>query len=143
MPRSGGCSCGRVQYRLEGDIGPLVNCHCQFCRRAHGAAFVTVCWVPRAAVQLVAGAEAVKTFGRGDGYRCFCEHCGARLWNGLVSVPEFVSLVVASLDEAPDQRPVMHVNVESKAAWYDILDGAPQHAALPPAARRAIDADDG
>ena len=38
--------------------------------------------------------------------------------------------------------PVVHVNVESKSGWYDILDGLPQHAALPPEARRAIDAAD-
>jgi hypothetical protein len=53
-----------------------------------------------------------------------------------------VSLVVASLDEEPEQGPVMHINVESKAAWYEIRDGLPQHEALPPEARRALDAAD-
>ena len=48
MTRTGRCYCGVVQYRLEGDLGPLVNCHCQYCRRAHGAAFATVTLVQSA-----------------------------------------------------------------------------------------------
>ena len=40
-------------------------------------------------------------------------------------------LVVASLDEAPATGPIMHVNTESKATWYEILDDRPQHAGMP------------
>ena len=41
MAHSGHCLCGAIRYELDGEIGDLVNCHCQFCRRAHGAAFAT------------------------------------------------------------------------------------------------------
>jgi len=33
----------------------------------------------------------------------------------------------------------MHINVESKAGWYDILDDLPQHQALPPGVKSALD----
>jgi len=132
-----------VQYELSGEIGPLVNCHCQFCRRAHGAAFVTITWVRYDALRFHTGADAVREFRtEGVGQRCFCERCGTRLYNRAESNSDFVALVIASLDRDPAEGPVVHVNVESKAGWYDILDGLPQHAALPPEARRAIDAAD-
>lgn len=116
-----------------------MNCHCRYCRRAHGAAFVTVSWVRRAGLRFLSGADALREHGNAEGVRCFCGICGTRLFNAAASIPDFVSLVVASLDEAPARGPVMHINVESKASWYEILDGLPQHQALPPAARRALE----
>ena len=50
-----------------------------------------------------------------------------------------MSLVVATLDEELDQAPVAHVNVESKAPWYEIAEGALQFDALPPNAQAALD----
>lgn len=43
-------------------------------------------------------------------------------------------LVVASLDNEPQGGPAMHLNVESKAPWYEILDDLPQYQGLPPQA---------
>jgi len=142
MARTGRCLCGFVRYELEGELGPLVNCHCQYCRRAHGAAFITVSWIPRDAFRITSGADAIQDHGNEGSRRCFCGRCGTRLFNAVTAVPEFISLVIASLDEEPERGPVVHVNVESKAGWYEIPDDLPQHAALPPEARRAIDATD-
>lgn len=140
MGQTGRCLCGTVQYELSSEIGPLVNCHCRFCRRAHGAAFVTITWVRRDDVHFITGEDAVKEFRTaGVGQRCFCERCGTRLYNRAESNPDFVALVIASLDEDPSQEPVIHVNVESKAGWYEILDGKPQFATLPPGAERALE----
>jgi hypothetical protein len=140
MAETGRCLCGRVRYEVACAIGPLVNCHCQFCRRAHGAAFITVTWVPKSDLRFTVGAHSVKEFRtEGVGVRAFCEHCGTRLYNQALSNPDFVALVVSSLDAEPDRAPVVHVNVESKAAWYEILDGRPQFAALPPGAEAALE----
>ena len=49
-------------------------------------------------------------------------------------------VLVASLDEEPTAHPVMHINVESKAPWYEILDDSPQFQGLPPAAKAVLDA---
>lgn len=142
MATTGSCLCGNVRYELAGDVGPLVNCHCRFCRRAHGAAFVTVTWVRRAELRFTRGADSVREFRTdGVGIRAFCEHCGTRLYNQAQSNPDFVALVVGSLDTDADQPPVVHVNVESKAGWYEILDGRPQFDALPPGAAQALEPD--
>jgi hypothetical protein len=132
MARTGRCYCGVVRYRLDGELGPLVNCHCRHCRRAHGAAFATVTRVDRADFHVTAGDEAVREYRNPEGVRYFCDRCGGRLFNRPESTDAFLMLVVATLDAEPDARPAMHVNVDSKAPWYDILDAAPQHGALPP-----------
>jgi hypothetical protein len=138
MPRTGRCLCGEVRYELDGDLGPLVNCHCRYCRRAHGAAFATIAWVRATGLRFTSGEEAVREYGTQGGLRLFCGRCGTRLLNRPRADSPFVALVAGSLDEDPVRAPVMHINVESKAAWYEILDGRPQHAALPPEAARAL-----
>ena len=140
MARTGRCLCGVVRYELGSELGPLVNCHCQYCRRAHGAAFTTVSWVPSAALRFTSGEEAVREYRtEGVGLRYFCERCGTRLFNRPLSSAKFSALVIASLDEEPERGPAMHINLESKAGWYEILDDLPQYEALPPGAERALE----
>ncbi len=38
---TGRCLCEGVEYRIEGELGPIFHCHCSRCRRWHGAAFRT------------------------------------------------------------------------------------------------------
>ena len=129
--QTGRCLCGHVQFELEGELPPLVNCHCQFCRRAHGAAFVTLAWVRESAFRFLSGEEAVSRYARSGGIRCFCGRCGTRLFSVSESGGGFLSLVVATLDREPAKGPVMHINLESKAHWYEIADGLPGHETVP------------
>ena len=140
MALTGRCLCGTVCYELADELGPIFNCHCHFCRRAHGSAFVSVAWIAAAALRVVAGDASIREFRtEGVGSRFFCERCGTRLWNRAESTPAYLSLVVGSLDADPARGPIMHINVESKAGWYEILDDLPQHMTLPPEARRALE----
>lgn len=38
----GSCLCGNIRYEVELIPGKIFNCHCKFCRKAHGADYVTV-----------------------------------------------------------------------------------------------------
>lgn len=136
--RTGQCYCGAVRYRLEGSLGALVNCHCRYCRRVHGAAFVTVAMVRSSALRITAGEVQVREYPSREGFRTFCERCGGRLFNRPASNPELTMLLVASLDDEPENPPVMHINIESKAPWYEILDDLPQHEGLPPQAGKML-----
>ena len=132
MTRTGRCLCGEVEYELAGDLPPLVNCHCQYCRRAHGAAFVTLAWVPRSALQFTAGENSVTRYPVGESYRCFCRACGSRLFNGPASETGFISLIVSTLDDDSHSGPVLHLNVESKANWHAVTDELPQYQSFSP-----------
>ena len=129
MTRTGRCLCGEVQYELAGDLPPLVNCHCQYCRRAHGAAFVTIAWVPRSAFVFTAGEDSVTRHSvmAGEAYRCFCSACGSRLFSGSTSETGVITLVVSTLDDDSHPGPVLHLNLESKASWHVITDELPQY----------------
>jgi len=128
--RTGRCYCGAVQYQLAGSLGPIVNCHCRYCRRVHGAAFATIAVVQSTDLRITAGESHVQEYPRG-GARYFCRRCGGRLFNRPASNPEITMLLLASLDDEPESGPVMHINVESKAPWYEILDDLPQYEGLP------------
>ena len=41
---------------------------------------------------------------------------------------------VESLDDDRGVQPLMHINLESKSAWYEIQDDLPCYPALPPMA---------
>ena len=59
MKLAGGCRCGALRYQVDGDLGPVANCHCAFCRRVHGAPFTTIVFLSRDAFAWAPGsAEA-------------------------------------------------------------------------------------
>ena len=116
MTHHGGCFCGEVRYEVAAEPAPLINCHCQFCRRFHGAAFATVAPVASDKFKITAGEHSIVALEHAMGSRHFCSTCGGRLFNRANSSDAFVMLIVSSLDEAPASEPVMHINTESKAA---------------------------
>ena len=122
MSRNAGCICGAVRIEVDTDTGLLINCHCRSCRHAHGAAFVTTTPVADAKFRIVRGEDAVQ---RHVG-RFFCRECGTRLFNRSEEHAGITMLIVACLDEEPAGKAAMHLNVETAAPWYEILDDAPR-----------------
>ena len=78
----GGCQCGAVRYRVEGDAVAVGICHCTQCQKQSGSAFGMSFIVPKEAFQLLSG--SLKTFTRmsdkrRDGSRVFSTSNRARL----------------------------------------------------------------
>ena len=44
---TGSCLCGAIAYEADAPLARIVHCHCQTCRKTHGAAFSSVTAVPR------------------------------------------------------------------------------------------------
>jgi hypothetical protein len=128
----GSCLCESIQYEVESDLRPVVNCHCQFCSKAHGAPFITLLFMPFAALKIVAGEDFVARHHveniKAD--RCFCGKCGTRLYNHAPQAG-MISLVVATLAGSPPLRPLAHINTGSKCDWFQITDALPQFASMP------------
>ena len=98
----GSCLCGAIKYAVDEDLQFVVNCHCRFCRRAHGASFTTLLLMPFLKFELLQGKDCVagyeiKSIGA---VRCFCSLCGTRLYNYSPS-RGMMSLIVATLDADP------------------------------------------
>jgi hypothetical protein len=49
----------------------------------------------------------------------------------LVREGRFVHVTLGTLVDSPSVRPSAHIYVGSKAPWYAITDGLPQHDELP------------
>ena len=77
----GRCMCGRVRFVARFPSRFVAHCHCESCRRAHGAAFVT--WVGFMApqVSVTAGADDLAVYESSPGtFRKFCRVCGTKLF---------------------------------------------------------------
>jgi len=125
----GSCLCGGVRYEVRGFASAMTHCHCSRCRKAHGAAFGTYARVDRADFRFVSGADEVGSYRSSpDVLRTFCRRCGSTLQFVRESKPEGFWLAVGTLDDDPGIRPSHHIFVDSKAPWFEITDGLPQHA---------------
>jgi hypothetical protein len=129
--QTGGCYCGAVRYEFQGEIRLYANCHCRDCRRVHGAAFSTVTSVSTDSFRITAGEDELREFASETGSRFFCGRCGGRLFNRGRARPALTNLSLATLDREPAEPPAIHINVASKAPWYEILDDRPQFPEFP------------
>jgi len=128
----GSCLCGAVRYETAGELGPIVLCHCSKCRKASGSAFNAVAPISRRDFHLLTGQDAIAKYESSPGVRlAFCRHCGSSLYSERDSLPGLLRLRIGTLDTPVGAPPVAHIFVASKADWYEILDGAPQHAERP------------
>lgn len=129
---SGSCLCGGVRYEYRGDFGQFIYCHCVKCRKAQGTAFGTNAPVDAAGFKLLQGEALLKAYESSPGkQRVFCMNCGSPLYSRAADKPGLLRLRMGTLDTPIGFRPQAHNFVASKAEWYDILDGLPQHAERP------------
>jgi hypothetical protein len=128
----GSCLCGDIAWETSEPLEFMSHCHCQRCRKAHGAAFATGAMVPADGFRLVGGGERIVRYASSPGFaRPFCGRCGSVVasgdaWQGLVAVP------AGSLDDDPGVRPICHIFVASKAPWFDVRDALPRFDTYPP-----------
>jgi hypothetical protein len=116
---NGSCLCGGVAYEVDAPPGPIVHCHCETCRKAHGAAFSSLCAVPRDKFRWVRGEDLLNQFESSPGKRRhFCTKCGSHIVAERVGQPT-VMLRLGCLDTPITQAPIMHIWRSDAAAWYD------------------------
>jgi len=133
----GRCLCGAVRIALEPPTLFASHCHCESCRHAHAAAFVTWTGVPDARFEVVQGEAGITRFPSSPGaFRCFCSACGTVMFTyyepthadfgdaaGSTYVP------VAVLEDPLDRAPDSHVSFEEAVAWFPFRDELPRYEA--------------
>lgn len=97
----GGCYCGSVRYKVEGDPLFRVQCHCRECQYIAGGSPNLTMAMPEAGFGYTKGAP--KPFRRSDlespVTREFCAECGTHLLSRAPGVPGAVLLKVGSFDD--------------------------------------------
>ncbi len=125
--------CGAVRYRATADPVRAVHCHCDMCRRASGAAFLTFVLFPKEGFAWTA--DEPKLFRSSAGAeRGFCAHCGASLVMHEAVLEDRVQVTLGSLDRPQDVRPDDHVWTEDQVPWLCLDDDLPRFPRCSPAA---------
>jgi hypothetical protein len=100
---AGGCLCGALRYETTGVPDRIVFCHCKFCQRATGTAFLLEAMFPRTRFRLTQGTPArYELTSAGSGKRVvinFCQACGTKLWLDLDRVPGDIGLYTGTYDD--------------------------------------------
>ena len=121
--KEGGCQCGALRYRVNGEPIALAVCHCRECQRQSGSAFGMSLVVPKDSFQLLSGEP--KTFTRtadsGRSVVCaFCAACGTRIYHEPSRMRDTLNIKPGTLDDTSWLAPSVHVWTKSKQPWVGI-----------------------
>jgi len=122
---TGSCLCGSVKYEISGEVGDIVHCHCQTCRKAHGSAFSSVASVQDKHFQ-ISGENHLKSYESSKGkHRYFCSNCGTQVYAKRENTSHVI-LRLGSLDSDIDSIEKEHIWVSQKASWYNLDSKLPE-----------------
>jgi hypothetical protein len=92
----GGCHCGRVRFRVTGDLAETVVCNCSVCTKKGFLHLI----VPPERFQIVQGEGELTTyrFNTGVARHRFCRVCGVHPFYVPRSAPDQIDVNVRCLD---------------------------------------------
>ena len=125
----GGCTCRQVRYRMTSKPLFVHCCHCRWCQRETGSAFVLNAMIEADRVELLAGEpEMVLTPSEsGKGQKIWrCPKCRIAVWSNYPGAGDAVRFVrVGTLDNPDAMPPDIHIFTMSKQPWVVLPEGTP------------------
>ena len=127
----GGCRCGAVRYRAEGEPAHHAVCHCRDCQMASGAPMVAWLAMPSEGFAITSGEAASYTAPSGS-TRQFCGKCGTPLFfvNEAV-LPGIVDIQSVTLDDPDSVAPQAQIQIAERRVWVEKLDELPRFERFP------------
>jgi hypothetical protein len=119
FPAEGGCDCKAVRYRML--LAPMFVhcCHCRWCQRETGSAFVLNALVETDQVQMLGVEPDVivtpSNSGRGQNI-ARCPTCKVAVWSHY-ALPTIRFIRVGTLDNPDVAPPDIHIFTSSKQPW--------------------------
>ena len=121
----GGCLCGAVRYRAEGEPKHSIYCHCRLCQKSAGAPLVAWLTVKRSTFALIGSAPSWYDSTAGA-RRGFCATCGTALFFEEKGPADWIGITVASLDHPEWVAPRRHIWTGSQMPWLKLADDLPR-----------------
>ena len=117
----GGCTCRHVRYRLTSRPMFVHCCHCRWCQRETGSAFVLNAMIEADRVEPHSGevdvVDTPSNSGRGQKISR-CPKCRVAVWSNYAGAGPAIRFVrVGTLDEPDRLPPDIHIFTESKQPW--------------------------
>lgn len=132
----GGCLCGKVRFRIEGEPVMSGRCCCQACQKLSGAGNTENIAFPEAAFAIEgAVADYVWTADSGGVVTSsFCANCGSPLFGKSTTMPGMKMVRAGALDDPALYTPQMMVYAKRRHAWVQHDDQIPAFDMMPPMA---------
>ncbi len=125
-PAEGGCSCGKLRYRLTSEPLIIHCCHCRKCQCQTGSAFVINALMEANCVEIISGQVeqvSVETpSGKGQNI-ARCKKCKVAVWSNyyMGGINELIRFVrVGTLDEPDNFPPDVHIFTTTKQPWVNL-----------------------
>lgn len=122
---TGGCLCGALRYRAEGEPSFQGLCHCRNCQRLSGGGHVGWLTFPEQSVTVDGETRSYATTG-GSGAtatRFSCPTCHSIVYGTAEVMPGLVNLYAGSLDDTAQFKPQIAIFIRSRPAWDDSSRG--------------------
>jgi hypothetical protein len=130
MEHQGGCLCRAVRYRTRGAPQRVTICHCKFCQRATGSAFMVEPIFGSGELEVTSGRAATylhRSAGSGKLVTIhFCAACGTKLYLSFERFPDAVGVYAGTFDD-PSWFECTPANTR-----HIFLDVAQRGTAIPP-----------
>jgi hypothetical protein len=123
----GGCACGAVRYRLASAPMFVNCCHCTWCQRETGSAFVINAVIETDRLAVTGETLAVATPSEsGTGQIIHrCPACHVALWSHYGGRTKAAFVRAGTLDKPNPIKPDAHIFTRSKLPWVSLDGGAP------------------
>jgi hypothetical protein len=125
----GGCGCGALHYRVEGDPIFVNNCHCTQCQHQTGSTSVVNAFFERDRIEILSGAlteHEVKGGSGGPHVICRCSQCGTAVLSYYSRLGRLgAGLRVGTLDDPSRVRPDAVIFVSERMPWVALPEGIP------------------
>ena len=120
----GGCLCGEVRYRIQGEPLASGTCQCRTCRKASAAAIVPWLHLDAATFSFIAG-KPVDFKSSPAVTRTFCGRCGTPLTYWTTNHGPTIDVTTGSLDDPEAVRPALQYSVDRMLSWFRGLADLP------------------
>jgi len=125
MSWTGGCQCGAVRFRIEGDLGEASICHCRMCQKAMGGLMGPFVGPATPGDLLWTRGERKRFQSSNKVHRGFCGDCGTPLTFEYSDIS--VGLAIGAFDRAGDIRPAEQLASPARVPYFDDLALLPMH----------------
>lgn len=124
----GGCVCGLLRYRVQGNPTRITVCHCTWCQRRTGSAFGVEAVFKHAQVTVTGEMQRVyRSISDQSGRwldQHFCGACGTNLGLTLEAARDIRSVAAGTFDDPAWLKasgiPFRHIFLRSTQSWAEV-----------------------